>query len=104
MSAKGHRFYVVYRGRNPGIYNSWDEAKEEVLCFKNNKHESFPTLRQAQEALDAYSSSADSSQTSKDNQFGQSQTSHHVGAHARSGYDFISPTPVQTPCKMSYVA
>lgn len=103
MSAKRQRFYVVFRGRNPGIYTSWDDAKEEVLGFKNNKHECFLTLQQAQEALAAYFARADANQSSHHNHGGQTQSSHHVGSESSSAYDFSTSSPVQKGCKMSYV-
>lgn len=65
MSGKGkaNRFYVVFRGRNPGIYNSWGACESQVHCFKNNKHECYPTLREAQAALAAYFAQPDDIQT-----------------------------------------
>ena len=34
-------FYVVKRGKNPGIYNSWQECKEQVNKFPNAQFKKF---------------------------------------------------------------
>jgi ribonuclease HI len=43
------KFYVVWRGRKPGIYESWEECREQVLGFKDAVYKSFPTKREAEE-------------------------------------------------------
>ncbi len=46
------KYYVVWHGRRPGIYNSWEECKEQVEGFSGAKYKSFETLEQAKEALE----------------------------------------------------
>jgi ribonuclease HI len=55
-------FYVVWRGRNPGVYNTWDEAKAQVEGFPGALYRKFKTLEDALAAFrgevdvaDAYS-------------------------------------------------
>jgi ribonuclease HI len=48
------RFYVVWSGLNPGIYNSWDECQEQIKGVKLALYKSFDTLEEAERA---YSSS-----------------------------------------------
>ena len=48
------RFYVVWSGLNPGIYNSWDECQEQIKGVKQALYKSFDTLEEAERA---YSSS-----------------------------------------------
>jgi len=41
-------WYVVYRGRSPGVYNSWRSCQEQVTGFSNNSYEGFETLQESQ--------------------------------------------------------
>ena len=45
VSVRGR--YVVFEGRNPGIYETWDECKEQVLGFSNAVYKKFPTAQEA---------------------------------------------------------
>ena len=45
------KYYVVWRGRTPGIYSSWDECKEQVEGFNDAKYKSFKYLEEAKEAF-----------------------------------------------------
>ena len=42
------KFYAVAKGKNPGVYRSWDEAKEQVHGVKGTMYKSFDTLEEAQ--------------------------------------------------------
>lgn len=44
------KFYVVWRGRKPGIYETWDECRQQVLGFKDAVYKSFPTRKEAEAA------------------------------------------------------
>lgn len=46
------KFYVVWIGRKPGVYNDWDECNAQVNGFSGAKFKSFKTLRLAKEAFD----------------------------------------------------
>jgi len=45
------KFYVVWKGRKPGIYTSWDDCKAQIDRFPEAKYKSFPTLKEAEEAF-----------------------------------------------------
>lgn len=45
------KFYVVWKGRKPGIYETWEECRGQILGFKDAVYKSFPTRK---EAVDAY--------------------------------------------------
>ena len=45
------KFYVVWTGKNPGIYNTWEECKKQVEGEKNARYKSYPTLEEAVEAF-----------------------------------------------------
>ena len=48
------KFYVVWRGNNPGIYFSWAECQNEIKNVKGALYKSFKNL---EEAKDAFSNS-----------------------------------------------
>ena len=55
MSKKTTKYYVVWEGKNPGIYNTWDECQEQINGFSGAKYQSFPSLELAQYAFaDSY--------------------------------------------------
>ena len=41
MAAKKPKFYVVWQGRKPGVYDSWDEAKAQTEGFAKPLFKSF---------------------------------------------------------------
>jgi ribonuclease HI len=40
-------FYVVWKGRRPGVYDTWDEAKAQVEGFPGALYKKFKTLEDA---------------------------------------------------------
>lgn len=48
--AKKKKYYVVWKGMNPGIYESWDECKRQIQGFEGAVYKSFPSKRMAEEA------------------------------------------------------
>ncbi len=51
---KSKKYYVVWEGQRPGIYDSWDQCKLQISGYPNAKYKAFKSL---QEAKDAYHSS-----------------------------------------------
>ena len=49
--AKKERFYVVWQGVTPGIYNSWAECKAQVHRFDKALYKSFATREEAELAF-----------------------------------------------------
>lgn len=47
------KYYAVKKGRNPGVYTTWDEAKKEVDGFSGAEFKSFKTLAEANSFLEA---------------------------------------------------
>ena len=41
------KYYVVWIGRRPGIYETWDECEAQVKGFKRAKFKSFKNLNEA---------------------------------------------------------
>ncbi|MBR1963926.1 MAG: viroplasmin family protein [Muribaculaceae bacterium] len=45
------KFYVVWEGRNPGIYDSWEECKDQIDGFPSAKYKAFDFQDEATEAF-----------------------------------------------------
>jgi ribonuclease HI len=45
------KFYVIWEGIKPGIYNSWKECQANIKGFPGAKYKSFETLQEAESAL-----------------------------------------------------
>ncbi|MGL5636545.1 MAG: viroplasmin family protein [Bacteroidales bacterium] len=41
------KYYVVWSGHNPGVYESWDECKQQIAEYKGAKYKSFPNKEEA---------------------------------------------------------
>ena len=49
--SKKKKFYVVWSGKKPGIYSSWEECKEQIHGVKGAKYKAFENRGQAEEAF-----------------------------------------------------
>ena len=49
--AKKQKFYVVWQGRQQGVFTDWKECEEQIKGFPEAKFKSFDTLPEAEEAL-----------------------------------------------------
>ncbi|MBK7883007.1 MAG: ribonuclease H family protein [Chitinophagaceae bacterium] len=45
------KFYVVWKGRETGIFESWDKCKEQIHKFPQAEYKSFKTRQLAEEAF-----------------------------------------------------
>ncbi len=45
------KFYVVWKGKKEGIYDTWDECKQQVEGFPSPLYKAFPSLAAAEEAF-----------------------------------------------------
>ena len=48
--AKGKKFYVVWKGKHPGIFDSWADCKAQIEGFKGAEYKSFPSFAEAKKA------------------------------------------------------
>jgi len=46
----GGKWYVVWKGLRPGVYNNWSECKQQIDGFEGARYKSFETQEQAVEA------------------------------------------------------
>ncbi len=51
MAKRKPKFYVVWKGAKPGVYNTWPEANAQVAGFPSAKFKSFPTRSAAEHAF-----------------------------------------------------
>lgn len=49
--AKKQRYYVVWQGKQPGIYTDWDECKAQVHGVVGAQYKGFATLAEAEAAI-----------------------------------------------------
>lgn len=45
------KYYVVWQGVNPGVYDSWDACKAEVTGYEHALYKSFPSRVEAEQAF-----------------------------------------------------
>ncbi|MBM3404893.1 MAG: ribonuclease H [Bacteroidetes bacterium] len=45
------KYYVVWKGKKPGIYDSWEACREQVEGFQGARYKSFPTRELAVSAF-----------------------------------------------------
>jgi len=50
---KTSKFYVVWSGQQPGIYDTWEECQKQIKNYPNAKFKGFPTRVAAEKAYDA---------------------------------------------------
>ena len=50
MAKSKKKYYVVWEGSTPGIYDSWNETQLQIKGFPNAKYKSFKTLEEAEAA------------------------------------------------------
>lgn len=51
--AKKKKYYVVWRGKKPGIYNSWQECKKMISGYKGAQYKSFTSFEEAKKAFNS---------------------------------------------------
>lgn len=58
--AEKRKFYVVWEGREPGIYDNWEDCQEQIDGYSGAKYKSF---RSQEEAVAAYRGSGEEEET-----------------------------------------
>lgn len=51
--AKKKKFYVVWKGKHPGIYETWEDCKAQIEGFKGAQYKSFATFAEAKKAYNS---------------------------------------------------
>lgn len=52
MSGKKQKYYVVWEGKTPGIYKSWEACKAQIEGVKNARYRSFESIEEARLAFE----------------------------------------------------
>jgi len=53
---KSKKYYVVWKGHQPGVYDSWKDCQKQILGFPGAKYKSFKTEKEATDAfVDSFS-------------------------------------------------
>ncbi len=47
------KYYVVWKGYNPGIYDSWDKCKQQIHGYQGAMYKSYPDQKTAKEAFES---------------------------------------------------
>jgi len=51
MKKQSNKFYVVWDGRETGVFPSWDECKKRVEGYTGARYKGFPSLQEANQAF-----------------------------------------------------
>lgn len=51
MKTGRKKYYVVWEGRQPGVYDDWDDALEQVQNYPGARYKGFPSQQKAVEAF-----------------------------------------------------
>ncbi len=49
--AKKQKYYVVWQGKQPGIYTDWETCKEQVVGVQGAQYKGFDTMQEAEQAI-----------------------------------------------------
>ena len=49
--AKKKKFYVVWKGKHSGIFETWDDCKAQITGYKGAQYKSFSTFAEAKKAF-----------------------------------------------------
>ncbi|MGY4690577.1 ribonuclease H1 domain-containing protein [Salibacterium sp. K-3] len=85
--ASKKKYYVVWKGRNPGIYESWPACEKQVKGYPGASFKSFPSKAEAEKAFNSGSddqpTAAPSSAASS---YIEESISVDVGSHGNPGF------------------
>lgn len=51
MGKSKNKFYVVWQGHHPGVYEDWEVCQKEIMGFKGAKYKGFPDRLSAETAF-----------------------------------------------------
>ncbi|XP_063771539.1 ribonuclease H1-like [Pseudophryne corroboree] len=101
-------FYAVRRGRNPGVYNTWDECKEQVDRFPLARYKKFASEDEAWKFVrDTEKAPSSSKESNSDVQNSPPQQVHHENPPSRVKRPFLqtasSSVGVSTPKRIKLI-
>ncbi len=51
--AKRRKYYVVWKGKRPGVYDTWQECQDQIAGVKGAQYMGFLSKKEAEEAFDS---------------------------------------------------
>lgn len=51
MTKKKKKYYAVWKGHHPGVFESWDDCKAQIKGFEGAQYKSFETFESAKQAF-----------------------------------------------------
>ncbi|WP_026703344.1 ribonuclease H [Salibacterium aidingense] len=85
MPAK-KKYYVVWKGRRPGIYESWAECEKQVKGYAGASFKSFKSKEEARQAFESGKTSASEFSSKKKTAYIEDSVSVDVGSHGNPGF------------------
>jgi len=87
-SVEPEKWYVVFRGKETGIFRSWPDAEDQVYKFKHNAHKSYLTFAAAQKAWLEFLAKHPKHEANRRTTCDEGRTSHSsVGGPSNTGND-----------------
>ena len=83
------KFYVIWAGREPGIYTDWPTAQKQIMKFSGAKYKSFPSKAEAEAAFAAGLASTSASKNAA------SSSSSSASGRSSNGNNLSAP-PIKT--------
>ena len=80
------KYYVVWEGRETGIFTDWNTCKKQIDKFAGAKYKSFKTLGEAEAAFHGTSASPVKKNSTKDTPSKGSSTRKKTGAQGLKTY------------------
>lgn len=77
------KYYVVFKGRNPGVYDDWSDAQEQIEGFPNPIYKGYGS---AAEAADAWRNSVRKEERGDLARFVNGATAHRLPAPGKPDY------------------
>jgi ribonuclease HI len=75
------KYYVVWTGRKPGIFNTWAECEAQTKGFQGARFKSFPTLSEAEAAYKKTPTSTPRTFTKKEGKSDTAKTGKSTGTY-----------------------
>ncbi|RSL32519.1 ribonuclease H [Salibacterium salarium] len=80
------KYYVVWKGRQTGIYDNWADCEKQVKGYAGASFKSFKTKEEATNALENGETSAVSNSETERSSYIENSVSVDVGSHGNPGF------------------
>ncbi|MBB6450676.1 ribonuclease HI [Geomicrobium halophilum] len=80
-----NKFYVVWKGRKPGVYRTWAECQQQVSGYKGARFKSFKTKEEAEQAYNSGEADGDRFPKKQTGAYIEESISVDAGTHGNPG-------------------